>query len=430
MTAAAADLLDVADRLWTGALPIEEHHPFQYFGDLVRFDDELAFVASFANVSAFATGEGLVLVDTGSTFLAAAAHEAIRSWSDRSLHTAVFTHGHIDHCFGVELYEDDAAAAGGPAPRVVAHEAIAARFDRYRATSGYNAVINQRQFQNPSLRWPLEYRYPDETYADHLALEIGGVQFELHHARGETDDHTWVWVPDRRVLCCGDLFIWASPNCGNPQKVQRYPREWALAAREMAALGAEILLPGHGLPVVGADRVRTALLDVAALLESLHDQTLALMNAGACLDDIVHSIEYPEALLAKPYLRPVYDEPEFVVRNIWRLYGGWYDGNPARLKPPADADLAREVATLAGGAERLVDRAREVAEAGDLRLAGQLAEWAVQADPALTSAHEARVSVNRARATAEASTMAKGVFSWAASQSRNPDDSGVSRPRG
>jgi alkyl sulfatase BDS1-like metallo-beta-lactamase superfamily hydrolase len=428
MTTDATDLLDVADRLWTGALPIEEHHPFQYFGELVRFDDDLAFVASFANVSARSTDDGLVLVDTGSTFLAAAAHDALRTWSPRRLHTAVFTHGHVDHCFGVELYDADAASTGDPAPRVVAHEAIAARFDRYVATNGYNAVINQRQFQNPSLRWPLEYRYPDVTYADRLTLEVGDVAFELHHARGETDDHTWVWMPDRKVLCCGDLFIWASPNCGNPQKVQRYPREWALAAREMAALGAEVLLPGHGLPIVGADRVRTALLDVAALLESLHDQTLALMNSGATLDEIVHTIEYPEELLAKPYLRPVYDEPEFVVRNVWRLYGGWYDGNPARLKPPADAVLAREVANLAGGVDRLAARALEAADQGDLRLAGQLAEWAVQADPDRGSAHEARVSVNRARAGAEASTMAKGVFSWAASQSGNRDDSGTSKP--
>ncbi|MGZ8766339.1 MAG: alkyl sulfatase dimerization domain-containing protein [Acidimicrobiia bacterium] len=430
MATSGADLLDVADQLWTGALPIEEHNPFQHFGDLIPFDDDLAFVASFANVSALSTAEGLVLVDTGSTFLAANAHAAIRTWSGRPLHTAVFTHGHIDHCFGVDLYEAEAAEAGSPAPRVVAHEAIAARFDRYRATNGYNAVINQRQFQNPSLRWPHEYRYPDETYADELVIELAGERIELHHARGETDDHTWVWVPGRKVLCCGDLFIWASPNCGNPQKVQRYPIEWARAAREMAALGAEILLPGHGLPIVGADRVRTALLDVATLLESLHDQTLAMMNAGARLDDIVHAVEYPEELLAKPYLRPVYDEPEFVVRNVWRLYGGWYDGNPARLKPPADATLAREVATLAGGADRLADRARSAADSGDLRLAGQLAEWAVQAGPDLASAHDARVTVNRARAKAEASTMAKGVFSWAVSESRDRRDSDAAESRG
>ncbi|MGZ8763764.1 MAG: MBL fold metallo-hydrolase, partial [Acidimicrobiia bacterium] len=191
MAISGADLLDVADQLWTGALPIEEHNPFQYFGDLIPFDDDLAFVASFANVSALSTAEGLVLVDTGSAFLAANARAAIRTWSGRPLHTAVFTHGHIDHCFGVDLYEAEAAEAGSPAPRVVAHEAIGARFDRYRATNGYNAVINQRQFQTPKLRWPLEYRYPDETYSDRLKLEPGGERFELHHARGETDDHTW-----------------------------------------------------------------------------------------------------------------------------------------------------------------------------------------------------------------------------------------------
>ena len=62
-------------------------------------------------------------------------------------------------------------------------------------------------------------------------------------------------MPGRKVLCTGDFVIWASPNAGNPQKVQRYPREWAAALREMASLGAEVLLPGHGLPIVGADRI-------------------------------------------------------------------------------------------------------------------------------------------------------------------------------
>ncbi len=67
--------------------------------------------------------------------------------------------------------------------------------------------------------------------------------------------------------------------------------------------------------------------------ESLHDQTVAMMNAGARLDDIVHSVRAPAHLLARPYLQPVYDEPEFVVRNVWRLYGGWYDGEDAVDEP-------------------------------------------------------------------------------------------------
>ena len=48
----------------------------------------------------------------------------------------------------------------------------------------------------------------------------------------------------------------------------------------------------------------------------------------------------PAHLLERPYLRPVYDEPEFVVRNVYRLYGGWWDGNPANLKPARDAEVS------------------------------------------------------------------------------------------
>jgi hypothetical protein len=45
---------------------------------------------------------------------------------------------------------------------------------------------------------------------------------ELNHCRGETDDATWTWIAERGLLATGDLFIWAVPNSGNPQKVQRW----------------------------------------------------------------------------------------------------------------------------------------------------------------------------------------------------------------
>ncbi len=219
------------------------------------------------------------------------------------------------------------------------------------------------------------------------------------------------------MLCSGDLFIWASPNAGNPQKVQRYPREWAVALRTMAELGAEILLPGHGVPVIGADRIRQALTDTADLLDHLHDETVAMMNDGARLDEIVHTVRGPQHLLERPYLRPIYDEPEFVVRNVWRLYGGWWDGDPSHLKPAPAADLAAEIASLAGGAGRLAERALEVLEAGDDRLAGHLAELASQAAPDDAAIAQVRSQVFSTRASHEASTMSQGVFNWAARES-------------
>ena len=418
MPGMARDVLDLADRLWRGEVTTDEHHPVtqpQGFADL---GGGTAFIGSLGNICALDTEDGLVLVDTGNEHAARQNHGTLRGWTARRLHTAVYTHGHLDHVFGVPTFDAEAEAEGWPRPRVVAHAHLPRRFDRYVLTAGYNAVINERQFRVPGLGWPTEYRYPDETYAERRDLDVGGEHLELRHARGETDDATWVWVPGRRTLCTGDLFIWATPNCGNPQKVQRYPREWAEALRAMLALDAEVLLPGHGFPLVGADRVRQALTDTVALLDALVEQTLAMMNDGARLDDIVHAVEAPAHLLDRPYLRPVYDEPEFIVRNLWRLYGGWYDGNPATLKPAPEAAVAAELADLAGGASRLAERASALAEAGDLRLAGHLAELAALAAPDDAGVHRVRAEVFGRRAADERSTMAKGIFAWAEHESR------------
>ena len=412
-----ADLLTLADRLFTGAEPVTREKLFAWSGELAEVADDTAFVAAFSNVAAIGTDDGLVLADTSSWFAAAGVHASLQRWRDVRLDTAVFTHGHTDHCFGVERYEERARTQGWRAPRVLAHEAITARFDRYRETAGYNGIINQRQFQLAAPTFPTEFRYPDETFRDRLDLTVGGETIECHHARGETDDHVWLWVPARRVLCTGDLFIWASPNCGNPQKVQRYAIEWAQALRVMADLDAEVLLPGHGLPILGTDRIRTALTDSARLLEHLHTETIRMMNEGATLDAILQTVRAPADLLDRPYLGPIYDEPEFVIRNVWRLFGGWYDGDPSHLKPPSAAAFAVEVASLAGGARALAARASDLAASGDLRLAAQIVELATQAAPDDATVHGVRADVYRQRVADEASVMAQGVFAWAAAES-------------
>src|SRR5262249_31095276 len=67
----AADLLDLADRLWRGATDIRDHHPIAgMWGEIAELGPGTAFVAAFSNVAAFATDDGMVLVDTSSPFLA------------------------------------------------------------------------------------------------------------------------------------------------------------------------------------------------------------------------------------------------------------------------------------------------------------------------------------------------------------------------
>ncbi|MDE3064791.1 MAG: MBL fold metallo-hydrolase [Acidobacteriota bacterium] len=416
------DVLDLADRLWRGEESTSQHHPLNAY-EACEVADGVLFVSGFGNCVAVRTGDGLVMVDTGNQVTAQRLHDDVRRWSDARLDTAIYSHGHVDHVFGVGVFEEEAERNRWAPPRVVAHEHVARRFDRYVLTAGYNQVVNRRQFGFATMVWPTTYRYPDEVYALERDLDVGGLGVHLRHEKGETDDATVTWFDSLGVLCTGDLFIWSSPNAGNPQKVQRYPREWAQALRRMADLGARVLLPGHGLPIVGAERIAQALTETAEYLESLVDQTLAMMNEGARLSEVLASVTPPRHLADRPFLQPVYDEPEFIVRNVWRLYGGWWDGNPASLKPAPERRLGAEIAALVGGAGRLATRAEElVAEGGDdaLRLAGHLVELAWLAAPEDQGVCAARQRVNAARAAASTSTMARGVFSWAARESAPP----------
>ena len=406
-----------SQRLWEGesfTLSGDEH-PFVPLNVLEEVADGVGFYKSFSNLAVVRTGEGAVLLDTGShvALLQQMAFEKVRAFAPERIHTAVYTHGHVDHAYGLPPFLEEARGRAWAPPAIVGHREVPARMRRYAETAGYNARINARQF-GIEVEWPTTADFPTATYDERMELDVGGVRIVLRHARGETDDHTWISLPDRGVLVTGDLFIWAAPNCGNPQKVQRWARDWATALRAMNGESARVLLPGHGLPIYGEDRVRRALLETATYLESLHDQTVALMNAGATIDDVVHAVKPPPELARRPYLQPVYDEPEFIVRNVWRCYGGWWGGVPSELKPARRADQAREIAALSGGPGALAARAEALSRAGDHRLACHLADWAADAAPADRGVHAIRAAIYDARVKAETSTMARGIFRDAA----------------
>jgi glyoxylase-like metal-dependent hydrolase (beta-lactamase superfamily II) len=381
-------------------------------GDPVEVAPRTFHVPTMANSSSLVTDEGIVMVDCGALQLGPYIHQKVRDYTDAPLHTIIYSHGHIDHCMGVQPWLD-----AGDRPDIVAHEAVNPRFDRYQRMNALQKNINTIQFGFKNLEWPMDYFRPTKTYEDSLTLQIGGERFDLHHGKGETDDATWVWAADRGVLLTGDFWISCVPNCGNPQKVQRYPEEWVEAFEAMIPLGAEILLPGHGPFIEGADKVRAALTDAADYLRSIIGQTIDAMNAGLPHDEIVARVKAPEQLSDRPYLQPIYDRPEFIVRNLIRLHGGWWDGYPSSLIPAGERAKAAEIARLAGGADKLVERARELADE-DMALACHLAEWAAMAEPSNSDAQACVRDLFRERASQESSLMGRGIFMHAVRQAK------------
>ena len=417
------DFMQRVERHWRGEADlVHAEHPVQVgFPDAHEIAPGVLYFKGMAAVAVIDTGDGLVMIDAGTKRDIDPVYKAVRAWRpDTPLRAVTFSHHHVDHVWATQRFEEEAAARGWPQPVVYAHALLPAHFDRYRKTQGWNTAINRRQFRSTRrhYEWPLDYRYPDETFEGSRTLRIGELTFELHHARGETDDHVWVWVPERRWLFPGDLFIWAVPNAGNPQKVQRYCAEWGHALRRMAECEATLMVPGHGLPIFGANRVSQALLDTADYLESIESQTVDLMNRALPLDEIIHRVQPPAHLANRPYLQPIYDHPQFLVRNIWRLYGGWWDGEPDTLLPAPRAQQAREWVALAGGTDAVLARVAALEAQGDLRMACHLVEMAMLADPGSKPAHEARARVYESRAGEQLATMTRGIFHHAADSSR------------
>ena len=430
-----ADLIALSTRVVDSGIANEPVN--RTTGELSEIAEGLAMVESFSHVVTWNSGDGLVCFDTSHVNTGQQVVDSIRSWSTDPFNALVYTHGHVDHVGGSVAFAANAAALNHQAPRVIGHKNVQRRFDRYRYTNDWNVAINARQFGGirgdvntimNDLRPPtgaprlsdfiprntLDTTDVVDTFA---SMKFGDNEVEFHHGRGETDDHLWSWFPQQKWVATGDFVIWNFPNAGNPQKVQRWPIEWAETLRAIMAKEPELLLPAHGLPIAGKERIARVLDEIASALEYLVATTVEMMNAGETLNTIIHSVKIPEATLGKPYLRPLYDEPEFVVRNIWRLFGGWWDGAPSRLKPALDESLAVELASVAGGADVLMRRATELAATGDLRLACHLADFAGWAAPDDPDLHKMRADIYETRRKSESSLMAKGIFRGAARES-------------
>ena len=331
------------------------------------------------------TGEGLVVVDTGVGFREGEDRvRRIRERTEIPFHTIIYSHGHVDHVGGASAFLKDADDRGHPRPRILGHELVAQRLDKYRMLKGRRAYIASLQFpapgRTPSVRtdWSAvrepSYVYPGTTFHDYMEFSLGGLTFEVRHAPAETDDTVWVWIPERKVAFIGDLLLGGCPNTGNPLKEQRYTLEWA-ENLEMVAEKKPDFVVGSG-PVIRGGDVADRLLNTARFLRHIHDEVVRLLNEGCWIEEILERVDVPADLVGKPYLAGNYGHATFVIHDVYRRYTGWYDGNPSELFPSKSVDIAAEVLRFAGP-EQIIERARQLQKEGSIQLALHLTDLVV-----------------------------------------------------
>lgn len=394
----------------------------------VRFDEmapprdeectpDIFMVSGFGNTGLIFTPEGVVVVDN-TPRTAARALETIRARTELPIHTIIYTHGHADHAWATASFLEDAKKRGHPKPRVIGHELVAVRFERYKKLGRYNRYINRIQSglsygppsdDRPFL--PTDAVYPDITFSDAMQFKLGGLTFELYHYLGETEDGAWVWIPERRTAMAGDLVEGFCPNIGNPFKLQRYELEWAEALEQIAGKNPDFLIPGHGRLLRG-ERVKEVCLDTAKFLRHIHDEVIRLLNEGYWIEDILDKVKIPEELAQKRWLAPRYGHPTYIIHGVHRRYAGWFNGNPSELFPAKSTEIAAEVVGLSGAGE-LLARARQLHKIGNIQLALHLADFVVKGAKDNAQRKEAlrlKAELLDARAEAEVNTIAKNIF--------------------
>ena len=343
------------------------------------------------NAAFFDTEDGIVLVDTGMAPAGPAILAAIRSVSDKPIHTIIYTHGHVDHVYGTW-----AIVEAGESPEIIAHSALKQRFERYiRLRGSIAGYMSQPEEQLPDdasdLVWPTRY------FDDRLELTIGGETFVLQHHRGETDDQLYVWAQDRRILASADYYQGFLPNAGNGKRVQRYVEEWAVAMREMAALEPLALLPAHGEPLEDTATIVENFNVLADALQSIVDHTIDGLNAGKRKDLIYQSVNLPEHLANHPTLNIQYVTPADISKMVMKQYTGWWDDIPSHWSPAPVADQGEMIITLAGGnLEAVIAFARDLMSK-DIRLASHLTDWLFYARPDDPKVHSLVFDVYKTR---------------------------------
>ena len=332
--------------------------------------------------------DGNIIVDvTDSVSEAEMVHSLFKKKNSNPIKAIIYTHNHGDHTFGAEYF----IKSQEEKPIVIAHESTDYYVQRImgiinpiiskRSTRMFGTLLPDEQFINagigPSLNVsdsPIGYIEPDTVFKDELKLKIAGINLELYHAPGETNDQIFVWLPDHKALMPGDNIYNTFPNLYTIRgTTHRNVIGWVKSLDHMRSFNPEYLFPSHTKPLSGED-VMNSLTIYRDAIQYVHDQTIRLMNEGYYPDEIVELIELPDELSSSSFLREFYGTIRWSVKSIYSGYLGWFNGNPADLDPLSRKEKAIRISNLAGGDENLFNELKRAVKDEDMQWALQLSE--------------------------------------------------------
>lgn len=352
------------------------------------------------NVAMIEAPEGLIIVDTGESVSESRKIMAeFRKVSDKPVKAVVYTHFHPDHINGVQAFVSREQVENGEV-QIYAHETLLANVVAQGALVGpilgvrsaysFGSFLEATDTQDMNagigplvVPEPSSFIAPTITFEDKLDTTIAGLPVQFLHAPSEAPDEIVLFLPQNRVLISAEVD--QGPTLPNIHTLRgtkfRDPVQWVASLDKLREFRAEYMVPLHGQPVTGADKVEEVLRMTRDGIAYIHDQTVRWMNKGLTPDELVEKVKLPPHLAGyTPYLREYYGTVKHSVRQIYNGYLGWFQGDPVDLDPIPPKDKAERLIALMGGRDKVLLAAGEAYLKGDYQWAAELSGYAIRVD--------------------------------------------------
>ena len=339
--------------------------------------------------------DGNIIIDAAdSMYEADKIYNLFKQKNSNPIKAIIYTHNHGDHTFGTQYYLNIQEER----PQIIAHEDTDFYVQRImgilnpiiatRSTRMFGTTLPEEELINvgigPNLsvsKSPTGYVKPDLTFRNELKINISGIEMELYHAPGETDDQIFVWLPNHKSLMPGDNVYKTFPNLYTIRGTShRDVKGWIDSLDHMKTFNPEFLFPSHTKPIIGKEVIQNVLNTYRDAIQFVHDQTIRLMNQGMYPDEIAEKIKLPESIADSPYLKEFYGTVRWSVKSIFNGYLGWFSGNPAELDPLSREEKAKRILNLAGDIDVMIDDLRLAVEKEDMQWALELSDYLIALD--------------------------------------------------
>ena len=365
-----------------------------------------------SNIAFIEGDEGVIVVDPLVSCECAAAALALyrRYRGDRPVTGLIYSHTHIDHFGGARGVVSDGDVQSGRVPVVAPdkflEEAVSenvyagiamGRRAGYmfggllepgpegRMTAGLGVGISTGSVSLIDPTLDVVETGQEET--------IDGVRFVFQLTPGtEAPAEMNFFLPDLRTLFIAENASHTMHNLLTLRgALVRDPRIWARyldEAIELFGERSEAMFACHNWPTWGGEAIADMLSKQRDMYAYIHDQTLRLINQGYTGSEIAERVELPPALAEEWHCRGYYGSVSHNVKAVYQRYMGWFDGNPAHLWQHPPEEAARRYVEYMGGADAVLERAREALEAGDARWVAEVVNHVVFAEPDNDAARE------------------------------------------